>query len=222
MATSGDLINETAASLGVAKATVAFTYRELREAGLVTNGGRGRNASVGYRDAAVLLEAIGGAGYGRTAPNQIAREYILLPLSHSADYRKLFMANDDDGWVEHNGEIGLGGLTLPTFAALPPHHTVTDALVALFEADRSGALMKAAGDSQSSYGVEVYINRSPDGPSVVIKMDFYTDTFLHRLDIQYFNPPSGLPDLSATGDGEFTFRFTHHTVSKIAKLIGSS
>src|SRR5579864_4088243 len=72
MATPGELIRICADALCLSEVTVAAHYRNLREAGLVTKGGRGRSAPKStVDDAAMLLVALLGAESGVQAAEAV-------------------------------------------------------------------------------------------------------------------------------------------------------
>ncbi len=78
MATSGELIEHFAKVLKLSPVTVAAHYRSLREAGLVTKGGRGRSAaSMSWLDAGRLLLALMGSDTAVNAADAVRELGVL-------------------------------------------------------------------------------------------------------------------------------------------------
>lgn len=81
MATPGELIRTVASALDVSEVTVGVYYRNLREANLVTKGGRGRSApSLTYLDASRLVIALMVSDTAIQAARE-TRRYGRLPLT---------------------------------------------------------------------------------------------------------------------------------------------
>src|SRR5690606_29464750 len=98
MATPGELIKAVADVLHVPEVTISSYYRSLREAGLVTKGGRGRSAAkMTAADAAHLLIAVGGARFERETADSVVRDYLRLQMSHSARW-----LGQEEGWQENH------------------------------------------------------------------------------------------------------------------------
>lgn len=84
MPSPGELQKKVAVTLGVDDTEAATTWRVLREAGLVTKGGRGRSAAqVTHRDAATLIAAICGSTTIKESPAFIARAVTSRGGGHS-------------------------------------------------------------------------------------------------------------------------------------------
>jgi hypothetical protein len=82
MATPGELVRTVASALDISEVTAGIYYRNLREAGLVTKGGRGRSApSLTYLDASRLVIALMVADSAIHAARE-TRRYGRLPLTH--------------------------------------------------------------------------------------------------------------------------------------------
>jgi hypothetical protein len=78
MATLGELVEIIARYEGLDPATVRLIARHVREAGLITTGGRGPSAAqMNFADAANLLIAVNASVVAREAP-EIVREYRRL------------------------------------------------------------------------------------------------------------------------------------------------
>jgi len=83
MPTPGQLTKKVALTLGLEDASVANAWRVLREAGLVTKGGRGRSAAtVTDRDAAILITALCGCDTVKGAAEFINRASTGTAFSH--------------------------------------------------------------------------------------------------------------------------------------------
>lgn len=78
MATPGELVRAVAAALDISDVTVGVYYRKLREAGLVTKGGRGRSApALSYLDGARLLLSLLASETGVNAATE-AQKFAIL------------------------------------------------------------------------------------------------------------------------------------------------
>src|ERR1700679_4233902 len=105
MATPGELVRTVAGALNVSDVTVSVYYRKLREAGLVTKGGRGRSApSLTYLDASRLVIALMVSDTAIHAARE-ARKYGRLPLTHTDPHSR------DNGYpgfsIEQFSELNL-------------------------------------------------------------------------------------------------------------------
>jgi hypothetical protein len=125
MATPGQLVETTAAILGIPKPTIALFDRVLAEHGLRSKGGRGRSAAkVNSRDAAHLLIAVIGSSMSGASTKDAARAckiYASLPILRRAS------------WPENFAMFGL-----PALANLPKNHSLVDAFSTLIDAAARG------------------------------------------------------------------------------------
>ncbi len=122
MAKLSDLIPATASVLGVPEKTVAIYARHLREARLITTGGRGPGgADMTPRDCANLLIAIMGAEYAKDAA-QVIKKY--RPIVTGGKWR-------------------LSKMPIDALTQLPEHHQFGNALEALITAATDGSLEQA-------------------------------------------------------------------------------
>ena len=130
MATPGQLVEATAAVLGVPRATVALYDRVLAENGLRTKTGRGRSAAkINSRDAAHLLLAVIASPISGTSTKDAAKAcktYASLPSLPKASL------------AEHFATFGL-----PSLASLSRSHLLVDALSALCDAAARGGRLKS-------------------------------------------------------------------------------
>jgi len=82
VATPGELVKTVSTALDLPEVTVSIYYRNLREAGLVTKGGRGPSApSLTYLDASRLVISLMGTDTAIHAARE-AKRYGRLPLTH--------------------------------------------------------------------------------------------------------------------------------------------
>ena len=125
MAKLSDLIPATASVLGVPEKTVAIYARHLREARLITTGGRGPgSADMTPRDCANLLIAIMGAEYAKDAAQVIKK------------YRPIVAGVERISWR-------LPKMPLDALTQLPEYHQFGNALEALITAATDGSLEQA-------------------------------------------------------------------------------
>jgi hypothetical protein len=126
MATPGDLVKVTAAVLGLPEVYVHSIYRALREAGLVTKGGRGPSAArMSPKDAAALLVAILGTGQISASAETVKKFYETTPRIHTPQEERLYR-----------------GTKLPELASLEEKHSFVDALECLIFTASEGELFK--------------------------------------------------------------------------------
>jgi len=94
MATPGQLVETTAAILGIPQPTIALFDRVLAEHGLRSKGGRGRSAAkVNSRDAANLVIAVIGSSMSGASTKDAARAckiYASLPIARNASWPENF------------------------------------------------------------------------------------------------------------------------------------
>jgi hypothetical protein len=122
MATPGELMDLTAACLGMPVASVVGYDRQLADAGLRTKGGRGRHvAQVSARDAAHLLTAILGGGQVKDSVSTVQR----------------YSETEPHTFTSSRG--GFKALGVPDLANLPQRHSFVDALEVLILAIVRGA-----------------------------------------------------------------------------------
>jgi hypothetical protein len=87
MTTLSELVNTIAKVEGIDPATVTLIARSVREAGLITTGGRGPSAArMTYRDAANLIIAVNASPTAREAPHTVQVYRALESWSRSFTY----------------------------------------------------------------------------------------------------------------------------------------
>jgi len=135
MATPGMLTDCVAWSLGLQESGVAYTWRVLRENGIVTKGGRGRSAAhVSATDAANLLIAVAATVPGRDTIDSW-RDFAVLPAQ---------AANVEGDFSERlPGIWRLQPLDLPSIRQLPEGHSFVSALAAFVSNFSDGSLEAA-------------------------------------------------------------------------------
>lgn len=132
MASPGELTKTVADVLGIDPTTVANIYRGLREAGLVTKGGRGRSAAVvSPRDAAMLLLGVCSSDSVKDAP-AAAQEYAALraSIARLRDWSDVNERPSRDSETMPPPRWTLNGFHLDELTALPVRHEAIDALAA--------------------------------------------------------------------------------------------
>jgi len=154
MATPGELVKVTATVLGLPEAYVASTYRMLREAGLVTKGGRGPSAAkMTARDAATLLGGILGTGQIVDAANAVGRFLNMRDLRHSPP----------TPFQRHK----IAGL-----ADLPAGHSFLDALEAIISVATAGKLIRIPPPAEWEWDkVEVTVDNPATYARIHIRID---------------------------------------------------
>jgi hypothetical protein len=149
MATPGELVKVVATVLGLPDAYVASTYRSLREAGLVTKGGRGPSAAkMTARDAATLLGGILGTGQIVDAANAVNQFLTRIPHSPPTPFKRVKIAG---------------------IADLQADHSFIDALEAIINVAAEGKLVRAVPPKWNKVTVSV---ANPDTSATII---FTTD-----------------------------------------------
>lgn len=171
MASPGELTKTVADVLGIDPTTVANIYRGLREAGLVTKGGRGRSAAVvSPRDAAMLLLGVCASDSVKDAP-AAAQEYAAL----RASIARLRDWSDKLEWESHRSETmppprwTLNGFHLDELTALPVRHQVIDSIAAFI-----GLFSRKPSDEPAKLVVtEWEINFAFEWPNPVVHIGLY-------------------------------------------------
>lgn len=145
MATPGELVAVTAQVLGLNPINVAGQYRSLRQAGLVSKGGRGPSATISTpRDATMLLLAIIGDRSGRETPDAIASD--LAAMRADLPFRWPRDSNDhsppDTGEDELMGNCRwlFPGLDFAPLQSLEPGHSFGDCLERILAAASDGRI----------------------------------------------------------------------------------
>lgn len=136
MATSGDLAMGIAAVTGMRVVTVHTQYRRLREAGLIPKAGRGPQSSIRMTSAiaATLLTAV----LGRFLETDTAADAVMQFRNVTSSYG-IYIGDIVTDKPEHeevadgDGIFRFGIIDVPILEALPPGHTVEDAVRALIE-----------------------------------------------------------------------------------------
>jgi hypothetical protein len=130
MPSPGELQKKVAATLGVDDTEAATTWRTLREAGLVTKGGRGRSAAqVTYRDAAILIYAICGSTTIKDTPAFIARADTSRGVGHKvANWAPLGEGKIGSGKNPLSPAWELDCLHVNSVTGLPTAHSALDVL----------------------------------------------------------------------------------------------
>jgi len=237
MATPGELIKTTASVLGLSEATATTYYRSLREAGLVTKGGRGPSApNMTARDAAQLLIAAGGSRFEKDTAEKIVRDFDRVQSFEDA--HRLFTpdpANPKGQMILPHGQIlgdgawVLDDFSIPQLQALPARHSFGDALTATIEAAMANAFAAACG-ADGSHSITVYVH-GPE-PHAGIEIDLAGDKFIYKEEVGYQlvdqidKRPANYVEVEehirrAYGDGDLEIirKFTHRTIYAIARLM---
>lgn len=239
MATPGELVSRLAEVLAVSEVTLGSYYRNLREAGLVTKGGRGRSAAqMTAKDAAHLLMAVGGSRFEKEAAAKIVADYTTLELAHT--YRRTAIPIGEKGHLEgdgiedSSGQWIMEGLSFPRLQNLPPAHSFSDALAALIDAMVQNEFLRilaAARPSQDGF-FSLEVNFLGPQPSVGIQVYLYTDRFSYTEEGGYLLPElvtanpstySGIEDdlhrRYGNGDLRISRTITGKTIAAIADLL---
>lgn len=224
MATSGELIKTVAEITGHPEARVNTYFRSLREAGLVTKGGRGPSAAkMTSRDAATLLTALMGSRFDNEPAAQIVRDFEGVRAAHGA-YRLALPQGDERGWLEGDFVTTdecmiFDGFDVPELQSLQSSHTVVDALTGVIEAVTADRLIAAAKSKgavdHASYRIEIYFY----GPQPRAGMEFN----LNGKDFKYTEEATYLPaevqDQMTVADFEISRRITWRTILAVSNLI---
>lgn len=217
MATSGELIKTVAQITGHPEARVVTYFRSLREAGLVTKSGRGPSAAhMTPRDAATLLTALLGSRFDNEAAAKIARDFDSVVATHGA-HRLADHGNAED-WVETQHCLVFEGFHIPALQGLAEHHTITDALAAVIEAQIADAFAKAVNqrwDNHGAYSIEIWF--CGPQPSAAMEFNLSGDGCMYREDATYL-PDTRLSD-DEKPDFEIQRRITWRTIKAVANLI---
>lgn len=223
MATSGELIKTVADITGHPEARVVTYFRSLREAGLVTKGGRGPSAAkMSYRDAATLLTALMGSRFDNEPAAQIARDFDAVRATHGA-HRDAVPSQEREGWfdgdyIETDKCLLFEGFDIPQLQSLPEDHGVTDALAAVIEAQAANAFANAVNSrcaKHGSYRFEIYFY----GPQPTASMQFSLvgEGLVYDEEATYL-PAVVRSDLEMP-DFEIRRRITWRTIQAVANLI---
>ena len=223
MATSGELINTVAVITGHSEARVVTYFRSLREAGLVTKGGRGPSAAkMSYRDAATLLTALMGSRFDNEPAAQIVRDFDTVRATHGA-HRTTLPSNEREEWfdapyIETRRCLSFEGFDIPQLQNLPEDHGITDALAAVIEAQASNAFgnaMDARGIKHGAYHIEIYFY----GPQPTAGMEFSLggEGLMYSEEATYL--PATMRDDMEMPDFEIRRRITWRTIQAVANLI---
>lgn len=230
MATSGDLIQTLASVSGIPQATILTYYRSLREAGLVTKGGRGPSAArMKSRDAALLLIAAGGARSEKEPAKKIVQDFMDVFVAHTAQNTPIPIEGRpgvfESNWVEDDcGIWKFPNLAIPSLQGLGAQHSIIDALTALLDDAMAGAFDVAPHFMELTfYGPE---------PRAALEVSFvggYTEQGVYLLTTRIENATTDSQTVESDllfryggGDCEMSRRFTHRTIHKIAKLLASN
>jgi hypothetical protein len=215
MASSTQLSECVAQQLGLPEATVALHMRNIREAGLISQGGRGRSsARMTATDAAHLLLASVGSLNPKDSVEAV-RKY--------AGIKRLRDAN----W-------GLG--LVPKLDQLHKRHTFAEALAALIESGTANDIQIRNADEVDFEAIVITIFWPWDGA----KIEFYkfdeaafrrdgskyvmTPATPHRLAYgAYFDlapsAPPITPSIISKADFQQERKFTHRTIFALAKIL---
>jgi len=218
MASSTQLSECVAKQLGLPEATVALHMRNVREAGLITQGGRGRSsARMTAADAAHLLIASVGS----------------LNPKDSVEVVKKYA-----GIVKTKGTKWETGL-VPKLDQLPTQHTFAEALTALIESAMANDIPIKNKDEVGFEAILITLFWPWDGA----KIEFYKfDEAKYRRDPSkyvmkpaephwlmygagFFLAPSSPPITPSTiskADFQQERKFTHRTIFALAKLLEDS
>lgn len=237
MPSPGELQKKVAATLGVEDTEAATTWRVLREAGLVTKGGRGRSAAqVTPRDAATLISAICGSTTIKDAPAFISR----MDTSHGHGHRVMNWAPAGEGKMG-SGKNPLSPawelerLHVNSVTGLPTAHSALDVL--------EGFLIWAGEDHETPKLVvkDLSLSVTFEIPDEIIRFKIgCVDTD----DNEYFEEQSYAPNMAyyydgrnltdeaiarikadghpvRTGDMETVRRFSLHTIVQVGRFVSA-
>ncbi|MFG1399901.1 hypothetical protein [Roseixanthobacter pseudopolyaromaticivorans] len=222
MTSSTELSARIARVFGITEATALLHMRIVREAGILTQGGRGRSsARMTSRDAANLLIAVAGAS---------AVKDSVKPLSYQAQT-----------WVKHG--TWEETLSVPELLALPLDHRFSDAVTALVDSAVSGTLEDLAshlfggpcdltGDAAQPFVVNITI-AEPQSDAFIEVVELILDEngqtdVGERRRVQYgsrkkmpggklkYDPPL---DIQTHGDLSHHHTFTHRAIQEIGNLL---
>jgi hypothetical protein len=187
--------------------------RNLREGGLITQGGRGRSsARMTAADASHLLIASVGSLNPKDSV-EVVRKYVLRKTRRS------------------HWEVGL----VPKLDQLPRHHTFAEALTAIIESAIANQISLRNKDDIDHEAILVTLFWPWDGA----KIQFYRfDLAKYRLDPSkaaepfwlnygagFFLAPSEpqiVPSIISKADFQQQRQFTHRTIFALAKLLKES
>lgn len=196
MATSTELTKRMASALGVPEPTVALQMRLIREAGMMTQGGRGRSAAhMTAGDAAALLIAVVGAISPKDSVEAV-RSYGSIKVTTS--------------------ELPPG--SFPEFDALGEVHSFAEGIAAIIQASVSRDITE--GDVRYIW-VELFWPWSACKVSFIVDEELqwivqYGGTIEVKpggTGIRFTSP------YRVAGDLKQTRRFTQETIISIAKLL---
>lgn len=212
--TPGELIKVVASATGVAEATVTTYHRSLREAGLVTKGGRGTSAArPTSQDAARVLIAVGGSRFEKQAADRIVQEFEKVVANYRVASRasgsgefEAWLENKDGDVEEETGtwsfRFGEMEFDIPFLTELSARHTVADALATIItcaiQEGFTGAIRKAAPHCRPAFGVEVSFHGPRPAASIAINLIGISDegAFNYTEEMTYH-----LTDLVDVADG---------------------
>lgn len=227
MATSGDLIKTVAEITGHPDARVTTYFRSLREAGLVTKGGRGPSAAkMTFRDAATLLTALMGSRFDSEPAAQIVKDFSEVRAAHG-EYRTALPTGQETGmlggdYISTETCMTFDGFKVPQLQGLPARHTIIDALASTIEAVADDALIAAAKSKgavdHASYGIEIYFY-GPQ-PSAGIEFTLNGNEFSYSESAAYLHESEY--DSMAVADFEIRRRITWRTILAVANLIAGT
>lgn len=240
MATPGELIKTVADVLYVPEVTVASYYRSLREAGLVTKGGRGPSAAqMKPSDAAKLLSAVGGSRFEKETAEKTVRDYSGIKVAHTA--RCLLLPSEDDhigrgDWIENNsGTWVFDGFKIEHLQRLPERHTFLDALVAIIDAAMEGEFGNAQRadhrDLKTWHSIEVLFYGPEPRAGLSIKLGgagsssyeeegtYLLPEQIERNSANYSQVDENVRLKFGDGDLEIRRKFTEKTIYSIAHLL---
>jgi len=248
MASPGELIKRIAEVLCLPEVKVASYYRYLRQAGLVSKGGRGLNAArMTPKDSASVLIACGGSRIERDNAVDSVEAYSQLQAAHSAyvHYRSIgesAVQEAPQGWAaNHAGTWTFEGFSLPHLQALPERHDFLAALEALIEAslnhEYSGSVSKT--DWKLRYHtIDVFFYGPKPSAKISIGLAGYRDggqsfkwekeaTYLFSEQIEDNTTPTEKTKAAnqailvkyAAGDLSICRNFTQETIHRIADIL---
>jgi hypothetical protein len=218
MASSTQLSECVAKQLGLPEATVALHMRNIREAGLITQGGRGRSsARMTATDAAQLLITSAGSLNPKDSVEVVER-YAGIEKTRRSKWK-----------------IGL----VPKLDQLPKRHTFAEALTALIESAMANEILIENKDEVESDAILITLFWPWDGA----KIQFYrVDEAEYRLDPSkylmkpaepywlaygagFFLAPSLppiTPSIISKADFQQERKFTHRTIFALAGILGGN
>lgn len=173
MASPGELTKAVAEVFGTDPVTVANIYRGLREAGLVTKGGRGRSAAVvSSRDAAMLLLGVCASDSVKDAPAS-AKEYASLRagIARVRNWADVQEKRTRQSETRPPPKWTLSDFHFDELTALPVRHGAIDAIAAFLS-----VFAKPSDEPAKLVLSEWEINFAFEWPNLTLEIGLYART----------------------------------------------